>query len=65
MHRVSKEIGRRYKYIDRLSHSVIGCAIEVHKTLGPGYLESVYERALAIELDRRNIPFENQMLLKL
>jgi GxxExxY protein len=52
-------------YTDRLSHSVIGAALEVHKTLGPGYLEIVYERALAIEFQLRNIPFTNQVLIKL
>ena len=34
--------------------------IEVHRHLGPGYLESVYEEALAIELDLRGLPFERQ-----
>ncbi len=51
--------------INQLTHSVIGAALEVHKILGPGYLESVYERALAVELQLRNIPFENQILIKL
>jgi GxxExxY protein len=39
---------------------VIGAAIEVHRKLGPGYLESVYEDALAIELYLRHIPFVRQ-----
>ncbi len=46
--------------IDKLAHEVIGAAIEVHRVLGPGYLESVYEEALAVELRLRNIPFEQQ-----
>ena len=46
--------------LDRLAHEVIGAAIEVHKALGPGYLESVYETALAIELDHRGIRYERQ-----
>ena len=46
---------------DALAHAVIGAAIEVHRHLGPGYLESVYEDALAIELTLRRIPFERQM----
>ena len=37
---------------------VIGAAIEVHRQLGPGYLESIYHRALCIELRLRGIPFE-------
>jgi len=40
---------------------VIGAAIEVHKVLGSGFLESVYERALALELTGRQIPFERQV----
>ena len=42
--------------LNRLSHDVIGAAIEVHRILGPGFLERSYQRALAIELKRRNIP---------
>jgi GxxExxY protein len=48
------------RHLDLLAHSVIGAAIEVHKTLGAGYLESVYERSLAIELQLRKIPFKQQ-----
>ena len=42
---------------DDLSHRVIGCAIEVHRTLGPGLLESAYEQYLAHELTRNNLSF--------
>lgn len=44
--------------IDALAHAVIGAAIDVHRTLGPGFLEDVYARALGIELRSRRIPFE-------
>ena len=46
---------------DRLTRSVIGAAIEVHRNLGPGFLESFYEKAFCIELNRRGIPYENQV----
>ena len=46
-------------YKDR-TDAIIGAAIEVHKQLGPGFLEMVYERALAHELVLRHIPFARQ-----
>ena len=39
--------------VDEITESIIGAAIEVHKELGPGMLESVYEACLAYELSRR------------
>ncbi len=47
--------------LNRLSHEIIGAAIEVHRSLGPGYLESVYEEALCVELELRKIPFVRQL----
>jgi GxxExxY protein len=44
-----------------LSYGVIGAAMEVHKILGAGFLESVYADALAIELEHRQIPFEREV----
>ena len=43
-----------------LSGQVIAAALEVHRALGPGFLESVYENALCIELDLRGIGYERQ-----
>jgi GxxExxY protein len=48
---------------NELSGLVIGAAIEVHRHLGPGLLESAYEACLAHELSQRNIPFERQAAL--
>ena len=45
---------------DKLSNQIIGCAIEVHKNLGPGLLESTYEQCLAYELKKSNISFKLQ-----
>lgn len=45
---------------DGLSGKIIAAAVEVHKRLGPGFLESVYEEALSIELKKRGIAFERQ-----
>lgn len=43
-----------------LVSQVIGCAIEVHKALGPGLLESAYEACLCRELELQNLPFRRQ-----
>ena len=45
---------------DDLAHAVIGAAIEAHRLLGPGFLESVYEEALCVELSDRAILYERQ-----
>ena len=48
---------------DDLSNKIIGCAIEVHRELGPGLLESTYEQCLAHELSQAKIPFKLQVEL--
>ncbi len=48
---------------DELSNKVLGCAIEVHRELGPGLLEPTYEQCLAYELTEAKIPFKLQVEL--
>ena len=51
--------------INQLSSKIIGAAIEVHKALGPGLLESAYEKCLCHELKLRGLSFDNQKALPL
>jgi len=48
---------------DELSRSVIGCALEVHRNLGPGLLESTYRQCLACELSHAGILFQMEVSL--
>jgi GxxExxY protein len=48
---------------DELSRRVIGCAIEVHRELGPGLLESTYRQGLACELSHAAVPFQMEVPL--
>jgi GxxExxY protein len=48
---------------EETTFKIIGAAIEVHRELGPGYLESVYEDALCYELEKLNVRFERQIEL--
>jgi GxxExxY protein len=45
---------------NEIAHAIVGAAMEVHKLLGPGLLESAYEECLAREMVLRGIPFERQ-----
>jgi GxxExxY protein len=47
--------------INKLTEKVIGCAIEVHRVLGPGLLESVYEEVLCVELSVAGLKFQRQV----
>jgi GxxExxY protein len=46
--------------VDQLAREIIGACIEVHRVLGPGFLESVYEEAVGVELTLRGIPHVRQ-----
>lgn len=47
--------------LEELTEKVIGCAITVHKALGPGFLESIYENALVVELKRAGMQVDSQL----
>ena len=59
---VSKE---KLEQLNKLSETIIGAAIEVHKFLGPGLLETVYEICLVEELERRGLKVQQQVRLPL
>ncbi len=46
---------------DPLTHAIIGCAMQVHNTLGNGFQEVIYQRALAIELKKKEIEFQREL----
>jgi GxxExxY protein len=59
-------IGEGDKLLEReLTERIIGCAIEVHREIGPGLLESVYEEALAIECGLQGLAFQRQLVVPL
>ena len=47
------------------TYKIIGCAMEVHSELGSGFLEAVYQEALAIVFDEKQIPFEQEKILEI
>ncbi|NUO02426.1 MAG: GxxExxY protein [Saprospiraceae bacterium] len=59
----SKE--RNIEEINALTHKIIGCAMQVHRTLGNGFQEVIYQRALAIEFAYQGIEFAREMEMEL
>jgi GxxExxY protein len=53
------------KDINSLTHKIIGCAMEVHKHLGNGFQEVIYQRALSIELSLQGLDFEREKEMEL
>ena len=47
--------------VDDITHKIIGCAMQVHRVLGNGFQEVIYQRALAIELAHCGLSFEREM----
>jgi len=56
---MDKVVNEKYRYSD-LTGKIIGCAMEVHKILGNGFQEVIYQRALAIELSRQGLTFSRE-----
>lgn len=56
---MGEEIGK----LNAITEKIIGCAIEVHKTIGPGLLESIYEKALCYELKQKGLRFKTQVAI--
>ena len=50
--------------LNELSHQIIGMAIEIHKKLGPGFQEKIYEEALLREFEKSRIVFEKQKVIR-
>lgn len=49
------------KYINQVAYEIVGCAIEVHKNLGPGLLESIYEKCMVDEIENRGLEVLSQV----
>jgi GxxExxY protein len=60
MNSETRKPGKEEDALDQLTERVIGAAIRVHTELGPGFLEALYEEALAIELRAHGLEFERQ-----
>ena len=61
--RAKKTMNMTKEELDALASKVIGCAIEVHKELGPGLLESVYHKCLKVALEEEGLDVESELSL--
>ena len=50
---------------EQLTHNIIGCAMKVHSALGNGFQEVIYQRALAIEMEKQGLGFEREMEMRI
>jgi len=50
---------------EELTHKIIGCAMKVHSTLGNGFQEVIYQRALAIEMKKQNLSYQREMEMQI
>ncbi|MHC4294153.1 MAG: GxxExxY protein [Planctomycetota bacterium] len=63
--KIKREQNRSEEFQDsELTYRIIGCAQRVHRTLGPGFPESVYQKSLCLELLREKIPFESEKIFE-
>ena len=59
------EINKQKHHFEDLSKKIIGAAIRVHRELGPGFLESIYEEALKVEFSEQGLHFDSQKEIKI
>ncbi|NCA86902.1 MAG: GxxExxY protein, partial [Clostridia bacterium] len=50
---------------EETTHKIIGCAMKVHSTLGNGFQEVIYQRALANEMEKQGLKFQREMEMKI
>ncbi|MBK8551210.1 MAG: GxxExxY protein [Ignavibacteria bacterium] len=51
------------RYVNEICYRIVGCSIEVHKNLGPGLLESIYEKCMIEELKSNNLEVKSQVII--
>ena len=61
---MSEIVNKKYKYSD-LTGKIIGCAMKVHSTIGNGFQEVIYQRCLAIEMEKQGLSFARELEMKI